>query len=511
MIWGCVRIGIILIFIRWAYGDGLIMRLSKVGKSVANAQDRSIQISEEESMNKLIVHIGLPKTGTSTLQKFLALNHEALREQGYSYPDTSHNFENEEVGEVGRYNNGGFVPFVRGGWEPNWDEIFIRGQEMIRKELGEYNVLLVDECIAGISYNTLERTGEDYIRYLKETYGNVHIIVYLRRQDTHFESGWAQEIKDVDFTFPGMDRRRKILMIQEWYKRFMDHVGDKSSDPILSRFYHYYSRLRRMEEIVGAENLHVYTYEEAKEYGLCRHFIERALQLPMQSFLQTENTNVTPSAMAIEVKRRLNKTLMQLSAFIAWQIQKEYWNMDMPFRSVRSKEGHWLEADQRIEILKRFKEDNGKTAERYFQREKLFDETVDDPVARLDKEEAQDNYIKTLEALAERLCYQIKYPPLQKILSAGNKRIAFWGAGYMGRRLIMEMGFPADIILDSDRARGGKEIGGIKIVWTGDFTEWDRYLILITPLEQADIRKRLNDLGLRKDWDYFDIHALGLW
>ncbi len=185
--------------------------------------------------------------------------------------------------------------------------------------------------------------------------------------------------------------------------------------------------------------------------------------------------------------------------------------MALPFRSVKSKEGNWMEADQRREILKRFAQDNEKTAKRYFQREKLFDETVDYPVARLDEEEAQGNYVKTLETLTERLCYQIKYPPLQKILSAGNKRIAFWGAGYMGKRFVIEMGFPAEIILDSDREKAGGEINGVKIVWTGDFTEWDRYLILITPLEQADIRKRLNDLGLRKDRDYFDIHTLGLW
>ena len=185
--------------------------------------------------------------------------------------------------------------------------------------------------------------------------------------------------------------------------------------------------------------------------------------------------------------------------------------MDLPFQSARLQEGYLLEPNQRMEILKRFEEDNRKVARRYFQREKLFDETVDYPVARLDEEEAQDNYIKVLEALAERLCYQIKYPPLQKILSAGNKRIAFWGAGFMGRRLIMEMGFPADIVLDSDREKAGGDINGVKIVWTGDFTEWDRYLILITPLEQADIEKRLNDLGLRKDRDYFDIHTIGLW
>ena len=463
-------------------------------------------------MNKLIVHIGLTKTGTSTLQKFLAFNNEVLHTLGYSYPDTSHNFENKEVGETGRYNNGGFVPFVRGLREPNWNKTFISGQEMIRRELGEYNVLLVDECITGRRYNTLEKTGQDYLRYLKETYGNVHIVVYLRRQDTHFESAWAQGLKGFDFTFISPERHRMISdTIEEQYEKFANDAGENHPENVWDWRYRYYPGLQRIEEIVGAECLHVYTYEEAKEYGLCRHFIECVLQLSMQSFLQTENTNVTPSAMAIEVKRRLNRALMHMPPLIAWQIQKEYWNMDLPFQSARLQEGYLLEPNQRMEILKRFEEDNRRVARRYFQREKLFDETVDYPVARLDEEEAQDNYIKVLEALAERLCYQIKYPPLQKILSAGNKRIAFWGAGFMGRRLIMEMSFPADIILDSDREKAGGDINGVKIVWTGDFTEWDRYLILITPLEQADIEKRLNDLGLRKDQDYFDIHKMGLW
>ncbi len=184
-------------------------------------------------MNKLIVHIGLPKTGTSTLQKFLALNHEALREQGYSYPDTSHNFKNKEVGEIGRYNNGGFVSFVRGLREANWNKTFVRGQEMIRKELEDYNVLLVDECITSSRYDALERSGEDYIRYLKEAYGNVHIVVYLRRQDTHFESAWAQGLKRFDFTFISPVRYRIADTIEERYEKFIDSVGGGGARIIL--------------------------------------------------------------------------------------------------------------------------------------------------------------------------------------------------------------------------------------------------------------------------------------
>ena len=461
-------------------------------------------------MNKLIVHIGLTKTGTSTLQKFLAYNNEMLHELGYSYPDTSHNFENKEVVEAGRYNNGGFVPFIRGQREQDWNATFISGQEMIRRELEDHNVILVDECITDVRCNTMERTGEDYIRYLKDTYGNVHIVVYLRRQDTHFESAWAQKIKGSDNTFPSREWYRIDATIEEIYERFMDNIGGKNSDNMWSWCYYYYPRLQRMEEIVGVECLHVYTYEEAKEYGLCRHFIESVLQLPMQSFVQTVNSNVTPSAMATEVKRRINKAFL-FSPTVLRQIQEEYCNTRLSFPTVRSKEGYLLGPDQRMEILKRFAQDNEKVARRYFQREKLFDENVEYPVARLDEEEVEDNYTKTLETLAERLCYQVKYPPLQKILSTGNKKVALWGAGHMGREVILAMGFPADIVLDSDREKVGEDIGGVKVVWVGDFTEWDRYIILVTPLEQADIEKRLNDLGLRKDQDYFDIHKMGLW
>jgi hypothetical protein len=43
-------------------------------------------------MNELTLHIGLPKTGTSTLQHYLSANSEELKNQGICYPKTGRNY-----------------------------------------------------------------------------------------------------------------------------------------------------------------------------------------------------------------------------------------------------------------------------------------------------------------------------------------------------------------------------------------------------------------------------------
>lgn len=43
-------------------------------------------------MKTLYLHIGMPKTGTSSIQKFLLQNPEALARQGYCFPKLPHKY-----------------------------------------------------------------------------------------------------------------------------------------------------------------------------------------------------------------------------------------------------------------------------------------------------------------------------------------------------------------------------------------------------------------------------------
>ena len=53
-------------------------------------------------MNKLVIHIGSPKTWTSSIQSFLSENEGILNEQGWSYPDTYSKW-NAIIGETSSY------------------------------------------------------------------------------------------------------------------------------------------------------------------------------------------------------------------------------------------------------------------------------------------------------------------------------------------------------------------------------------------------------------------------
>lgn len=446
--------------------------------------------------NRIVLHIGMPKTGSSSLQKFLAHNNNILSRNNYFYPNARNNFNNLEVNEIGRWSNDGFPCFER----------YILHNDVEWKNAFEYFVNIVDEYIEKynciLSYENIWWQGTEYVQYMKERYKNVQIIVYLRRQDTWIESFYSQTIKE-PMAYSGNNCEYSKMNIQEYYRYILDCFDKKKKDK--QNYVYYYDRLKEFENIVGKDNLFVYTYEEAKEFGLFKHFIE-SIGLEYIGFDTVESVNKSPSIMDTEVKRHLNLSFMSTNPIMMKEIENAYWDI-VDYR-YGSKEC-WLNADERKEILDFFEEDNRKTAQEYFDRDELFSNNIDYPQAHLEEHEVISKYISTLEEMLKKMCYKVRYPQLGEALKQ-RKKVGFFGAGYMAEHLINDFHYPADFIIDNDRKKSGNKIGGIKIIWAQDFSEWGNCVILITVINSETIESQLEECGLKKGIDFFKITVKGI-
>ena len=137
-------------------------------------------------MGTVHLHIGVPKTGTTSLQRFLMLNREALEQKGFIYPDFGYSYPN-----VGKARNAYFVSRTgKDNFQDEWADSFRQ-----LTELGKRwdNIILSDEAV----WNRMKPPGfwPKTRAKFDETGLSLHIIVYLRKQDGLVESFWNQRVK----------------------------------------------------------------------------------------------------------------------------------------------------------------------------------------------------------------------------------------------------------------------------------------------------------------------------
>ena len=127
-----------------------------------------------------MLHIGLPKTGTTSIQRLLTTKRDELREQGYVYP---------------RVKEGGVPQFLHkvelaGRAVPFWRELKAEIDSL--PEDGTTVILSDEQC--SWSFRDTRLIGSLYDR-LADRFASMRIVVYLRRQDLHAASLFAQRLR----------------------------------------------------------------------------------------------------------------------------------------------------------------------------------------------------------------------------------------------------------------------------------------------------------------------------
>ncbi|WP_375691693.1 hypothetical protein [Pseudooceanicola sp. LIPI14-2-Ac024] len=164
----------------------------------------SIHSAQTGPMPGALVHLGLPKTGSTSIQSFLAANRAAVRAQGLAYEPLGRSFNHAELLVVTRHRMGLMVddPVLRDRFGirlRNRDDqaaVVARTEARLRGIIagaGGARVLLSCEML-GWPYRApaFARAFHDW---LSEFFGEVRYVAYLRAQDRWMESEYFQRLK----------------------------------------------------------------------------------------------------------------------------------------------------------------------------------------------------------------------------------------------------------------------------------------------------------------------------
>jgi hypothetical protein len=144
----------------------------------------------------IYLHIGAPKTATSTLQGVLAKNYDRLLQQGVLYPRDMRNGDAHHllVCDLIEKYGGKPMPAIWYGSQPRGQAWSALVEEINRHGDAIDSVILSSELFFGQMEN-IDVMLEDIATYL---HGHeVRVLVYLRRQDQLYSSFYNQDVKGV--------------------------------------------------------------------------------------------------------------------------------------------------------------------------------------------------------------------------------------------------------------------------------------------------------------------------
>lgn len=178
-------------------------------------------------MTKLFLHIGQPKTATTTIQSFLSANREAMIPHGWLYPIASRQY-------AGHHHLGNFFRPDPLHWIKVVDPQKTR-DALLREieETGCGNVILSTESLY------FAKDVEACRRYFDGF--DTRIVVFLRRQDEWIESAYQENLKNGE-TNIGADRYMQV------HQPAMDYAAN----------------MRRWAEVFGAGNIIVHPFERGE-------------------------------------------------------------------------------------------------------------------------------------------------------------------------------------------------------------------------------------------------------
>jgi hypothetical protein len=201
-------------------------------------------------MRNLYIHIGQPKTGSSSIQRFLVENRDILRDAGLG---------------LGPYNTQ-----KNGKSRPLREAIRTRGLAQVMTELARdpaENVVISSEHFHD---PMSERATAEAFRDAARPHFTPIIVLFLRRQDFWQHSLYAQEVKTC-YAAP--------------ITRF---------DADYDFNYDYNTGLLQLEEIFGRENVRVAIYRDGEDNDVIGDFLDRVDALDMRERIRAiERQNTT--------------------------------------------------------------------------------------------------------------------------------------------------------------------------------------------------------------------------
>ncbi len=295
----------------------------------------------------IYLHIGVPKTASSTIQSGLFKKRELLAQDGYLYPTaglmgTNHKNLFFEITSIPDHHRK-FKPEL-GGWQAVHDEILASP---------------LDKVIISAEHFALFRKKE--ISYLKKFLpGQVKVVVYLRRQDQAIKSGWVQNAK---------------RLVTD--KSFEEVVKEEQS--MLSRsVYHYPHLLKKWEDAFGKENLIIRIFERDKLSGHIFHDLLQACGIDsLEKYPAPKSANISPDyktmGIILEIMNQLDfdrvsqDDRFEIGRLVEFYCRKLGWPEEAQ---------KYNNVDESItqELMDHFEKSNRKVARKYLNADTLFED-----------------------------------------------------------------------------------------------------------------------------------------
>ena len=236
----------------------------------------------------LVIHIGLGKTGSSSIQYFLRDNRERLVELGQLYPESPGRGRHTRLGlfiksesELERsiewYRQRQSDPAV-------FRRVFRRRLFSEIEGSGLSRVLFSDEGLAESSDTAMRRLR----RFTDRIRKSLRLIVYLRRQDDHLVSHYQQVVK------VGETRR----------------LAERTREVDLAEAYDYDIWLRRWEQLLEPDEFVVRRFERDSFVGgsLVQDFLDAAgIDARAEDMAQGASRNISIDAESVELLRLVNQ------------------------------------------------------------------------------------------------------------------------------------------------------------------------------------------------------------
>jgi len=290
-------------------------------------------------MKTLFVHIGVHKTGSTAIQKFLYQNREKLlNEYNLYYPelkDDTFFFQHNALVKIA--NEGKMEDFLN--------------------ILNEYSGKAENVLISSETFSDHAK-GLVGLKEAKKIFDRIKIIVYFRRQDTWLESFYKQSVQEYRFRITGT--------FHEWMYDFLN--GNIDWYPI-----DWYKFIQPWDAAFGTENIIIRPYEKSQYVGgtiqsdFCSIF-----DIPFQDLQETkaEIHNISLGLEATDFLRLTNK----MRGFLELrELAKEVFAV-----SGQPSSGVYLGHKERKRLISRFRVSNNHVAKKYLKNQHavLFREEV---------------------------------------------------------------------------------------------------------------------------------------
>ena len=148
-------------------------------------------------MKTLYLHIGMARSGTTSIQSFCANNQEELNRNGYCYPIMPFSYAKANKNRNAHFMYGWVKEKNKERNIEKENQFREQGFSQLYEAFKTYdNVILSDEGLWNCGFRGDNNVWARLRIEMKEHHFRTKVVVYLRRQDEYLFSWWGQRIKE---------------------------------------------------------------------------------------------------------------------------------------------------------------------------------------------------------------------------------------------------------------------------------------------------------------------------